>query len=159
MMDNRGIEGLPLQLTVSLLVLAIALPIAWSWFDSYNLTQMEESASMEVDAVLSTARQVYFHGVGNKRVLEVEFRNSFGHSFERIEIGDALPEGDHRCMVTFEITGKPARTFIMEPNVPLTTPQNEQLALGAGKTSLLLECVENEFAGESIVYVEISLQA
>lgn len=156
-MNDAGIEGLPLQLTVSMLVLAIALPIAWSWFDSYSLAQMEEDVTIEVDAILAAARQVYFHGAGNKRLLEVELHGSFGHSLEYVKVGDELPNGAHRCMVSYEITGRPARSFLMEPNIPLTTPQNECLVLGTGRTPLLLECVEGEFDGESVLYVEISL--
>ena len=156
--DNRGVEGLPLNLMVSLLVLAIALPQAFLWFDAYSLERADSGTREEVGAILSAARQCYFQGVGNSRSVDVDLRGAYGHELRRVTIGDALPNGERRCLASYKIGGQGEQLLVMEPSVPLTSPGNAALSFGAGSHTVIAECKEAAAAGGGrLVYVELRL--
>jgi len=155
--DSRGLEGMPLRLLISAVILAIIVPTAWAGLSSYTHTKAEADMQGQLDLLTAAIHQVYFGGPGNMRNVEVRADGGAGASLEYLRLGDALPSGGDRYLVRFKFDGRPERVHIVtDPSVMMTSPSNSPLELGPGHHTLRIECLAQDYGTGSFLYILVS---
>jgi hypothetical protein len=160
--DNDAVAGLPLEMIVILIVLAISLPIAFDRFNAWDMDRTEREVKMEIQFLFCRAKMLYFAGENNTDTVELNFRSGYATRIESIIVGanaSGLWAG-----VTYDIEGQPPETdFVYEPQFPIACSEGGKLTsleLGPGKVTLFLSTERNsEFLQKRDIdlYVDVSV--
>ncbi len=151
--DERGIEGLPLQMLIIALVLSIGLPVVYSSIRYHDTQRVLQDLEEKAFFISEKARQIYLHGEGNSDVLDIQLENGMFQEIEFLEITN----GTYRNQIQWRLrSGDGGRHFVRE-DFPLISEETP-LRLGRGDHRLRLEC---EFGtpsemDEEHLYVKIS---
>ena len=136
MMDKRGIEGLPLRLLVSSLVMALSAPAllgSLAYLDSMTAVDLAEREAEELRA---SAISAFVGGPGNVRRVHVELRSGLsGAPCLRLGGGEGDPRS-HQIDVLWsgEMVGS---VPLAEPGFAICTPQGLPLMIeGSGWVEL-----------------------
>jgi len=150
-LDNCGLEGLPLQLTIVAIVLAISSPIIYNGFKAYETGKIEAQLGAEAGAIGDMAKLVYTGGVGNAQHLKVSLRGGATSHADYLLVGDN-PGGPYQCCVRYRAEGSSEQSMVVkDPNVPMRSPQGGTLKLLEGNYDLMIECKSSANA----TYVEV----
>ena len=85
--DAAGIEGLPLQLLIVVVILGITVPVVYAGLDAYDHGQVRIRVEGEV-LRLTRAAQQYAVAGGGAETLEVDLRGGTFASLMYVWIGD-----------------------------------------------------------------------
>lgn len=160
--NTKALEGLPLQLLITVIIIAIAAPLSWSYFSIYDSEQTEANLLRELDIFMVRAKQVYTAGEGNIDTFRLEIRDGAVTSVEYVEIGNSLAEHLFQSSeVHYRLSGQSGRHLsIRDPFVPLNSTADGVLQLKAGTHTLRLECRLSELDldgdGARDLYVQVS---
>ncbi|OGR08743.1 MAG: hypothetical protein A2341_17935 [Deltaproteobacteria bacterium RIFOXYB12_FULL_58_9] len=152
-----GLEGLPLQMAIVAVVMAISSPIIYGGLRAYESSALENKVASEAGAMAELAKLLYIGGPGNAQALEVDLRGGLTSNVDYLLVGD-VPGGAYESCIRYRIKGQAEKALLIEePNTPLCGPGGEPLRLLEGTHRLMLECVsdggaprvEVRFAAES----------
>ncbi len=159
--DDNAVEGIPLNLIIILLILAIALPIIWAGLSTYDRTQKENDMRNEIEFIIITIKFVYTNGESNSQQIDVNFDSSFATKVERVEIGG--PTKSLWSTIRYKLSGSSKQTIIIEnPNIPVANKTDsglDALEVGEGRHSLLFTARSDyDFNedGRNDLYVEVA---
>lgn len=159
--DEFAVEGIPLNLIIIVLILAIALPIMWVGLVNYDNTQKENEIRSEIEFMITTIKFVYTSGENNSQKINVDFGSSFATKVEGVEIGDDLD--GLWSTIRYKLSNGPKVTMVIEdPNIPVANrTQNgpEALILGDGSHTLLFTArsgYDFDDDGFNDLYVEVA---
>jgi hypothetical protein len=160
-LDDNGVEGIPLKLIIVLVIVAITVPLAWKGLESYDRIQTENNLRGELEFLSTNIKQIYLNGVGNAQDVNVDFTDGMLTRIERIEIGDTID--GISSSIRYKLNHKRTEFLVIEnPNVPLGNMSQGQigpLSLGSGSHTIHLECREGlDFDDDGVkdLYVEVS---
>src|SRR3989449_10815561 len=140
--DAGGIEGLPLQLLIVVIVAGITAPVVYAGLDAYDRGQVDTRVQGEVLRLTRAAQQYAIAG-GGAETLTLDFRGGLFVSVTYVWIGDR-PGGSFANVVRYRISGEGERVVLVErPAVSLAGPDNRTLALGPGTYEIHLEVLHD----------------
>ncbi len=158
--DQNGVEGIPLQLIIILVILAITIPIIFKGLESYDRAQTEGNLRSEIEFLSLNIKQVYLNGMGNAVDVEVDFANGMMTKIEMVQIGDSL-DGIYSS-IRYKLNYKGTEFMVIkDPNIPIGNFIDSQfgpLILGPGKHTIHLECREGidfDDDGTGDMYIEV----
>ncbi|MCK5024341.1 MAG: hypothetical protein KAR56_01855 [Thermoplasmata archaeon] len=160
--DTRAVEGLPLKLIITAIVLAITIPMMFGALRTYDRSKVEQEIKSEIDRFISMAQLVYSSGSGNSAVLEFRAAKSTFTGIDYVRFGD-VPDGNYSSVVRYRISGMPeVPTVILSPNVPLMSSGNSTFEIMSGNYQIIAECLTtlSDLNGDGLApdnYVQLSL--
>jgi hypothetical protein len=120
--NKQGVVGLPLQLVVILIVVVLAMPILFMWFNNYSKLGAESKIEGEMEYLILQIKEVYTQGGENARIVELDLNTNYFGRVEYIRIGGE--NGDLMSSfssIRYKIMGESERTImITDPNIPIT---------------------------------------
>ncbi len=151
--DRRGLEGLPLQLLIILVILGISLPVIFATWMNVDAASTEGRVQAEVERLAAEVEQAYAYGPGTGlRVNRVDFSSGTFSPVEYVRIGDD-PAKSAAALIRFKLGAQAERTVIIPREVPVTSPGGVTFTVGPGVYDFLLETVRGP-GGQ--IYVVIS---
>lgn len=161
-LDPRGVEGFPLKLMITAVVLAITVPMMFGALRTYDRARVEQDLQAEIDEFVSTAQLVYLSGPGNSAVVEFGAPKGAFTALDYVRFGDA-PGGQMASVIRYKIGGSTETlTVIQSPNVPMMSPANETLEIMSGNCRIIVQCLnaQADLNGDGLLpdnYVMVSL--
>ncbi len=151
--DERGIEGLPLQMLIIALVLSIGLPVVYSSIRYHDTQRILNDLEEKAFFISEKARQIYLHGEGNSAVLDLQLEDGIFREIEFLEITN----GTYKNQIQWRLRGGDGGRHFVREDFPLISEETP-LRLGRGEHRLRLEC---EFGptldtNEEHLYVKVS---
>lgn len=151
--DKGGLEGLPLQLLIISMVLAIGLPAFYSSVEYYDTQSVIQNVESQAEFVIEKAKQVHAYGAGNSEVVSIELKDGLVNSIRFLEIGNQT----FRNMIQWEISGGNTGMLFLEDDILLFS--EEPIKLRSGSHELRLEGIFGDplEVGEKMQFIEVSL--
>ncbi len=139
--DTGSVEGLPLQLIITAIVLAITVPMMFGALRTYDITRTATEMDKLVEDIASRAQLVFVSGPGNSILLEISVPTpSFGN-IEYLRLGDN-PGGNFSSTIRYRMSSGGEVIHVIEsPNVPVVSPSETFLDIMPGKYELMLKCI------------------
>jgi len=102
--DRRGVEGIPLKLLITMVVLAISLPLMFTWLSAYDGSQLRASLQTAVSRLTQYAESAYA-SPESRRCVEVTVPTGTFVRSRHIRIG--WNEGDPflRESIAYQVEG------------------------------------------------------
>lgn len=139
--QEGAVEGIPLQLIIIAIILAISLPIIFMGLDNADHSQTENNLKGEINAIKAMARSLFNGGVGNSDIIEVNFKNGLMTTIDYVKFGNNLASG-RADIISYQIIGdSPMSTEFNSPEIPLTSENDETLIVTSGGYILGMECM------------------
>ena len=161
LMDEGGVEGIPLKLIIVVVILAITIPATWKGLEIYDRSQTENNLRTEIDFLAAHIKQVYLNGIGNAQDVKVDFKDGMMTTIDWIKVGDSV-EGVWSS-IKYKLSHKTSDFILIKnPNIPIGNVSDGEigpLKLGAGAHTIHLECREGfDFDDDGVgdLYVEVS---
>lgn len=86
--DDRGdMLGLPLELLIIVVVMALSIPMIYGFADHYVENQVDTSTRMELRYLIEEAEVVFERGLENQRIVTLSIEDHFFAEIQFIEIG------------------------------------------------------------------------
>jgi hypothetical protein len=149
--DSSAVEGLPLKLIITALVLSITIPASVNALQAYDRMQAQENVRNEVEHLIISARQVYLGGAGSQRVIEFNPDGGMFYHLDWVSIGDAVGgQNESAIFYRFE-DGSTKVILISNPRVALRGEGGGGVRIGPGRHQLVLQSKQDS----SGIYVEI----
>lgn len=131
--DEKGLEGMPLQLLIISVVLAVAIPAIYSSVEYYDTRRTLKNLKSEIQFIGEKAEQVFIHGNGNSEVIEVDFDDGI---FEKINIVRLCGDPDYVIRwETMDYNGQ----YSIPKKIPLYNESGE-IGLLKGQHKLRMTC-------------------
>ncbi len=151
--DDRGLEGLPLQLMIIALVLSLGLPVVYSSIRYHDTQRVLQDLEEQAQFIEDKARQIYLHGEGNSDVLTLQLEDGIFREIDFMEITN----GTYKNQIQWRLRDGAGGRHFLKNDFPLISEETP-LRLGEGEHRLRLEC---EFGSaqsmeEETLYVEVS---
>ncbi len=151
--DPRALEGLPLQLLIIMVVLAIGLPVVYTsltYYDTQNVIQRVEN---QVEYIEEKAKMMRAYGPGNSDVITVDLEPGIFSGVRYLELGNRTFVN----LIRWEVDGGHTGLHTVE-SIPLVSEAGEAMILGSGTHRLRMETRSGDpfEEGEEILYIEIS---
>lgn len=138
--NTLGIEGVPLKLMIVAIILAITVPLIFSSLRAYDFSRVEQELIAELDEFVATVRMIYTSGPGNSALIMFDVPEGSFAKVECVRMGDALG-GTMSSVVGHQLRGRQEVLRLIEnPNVPLTSSDNDTLELLMGHHEIRAEC-------------------
>lgn len=160
--NNRAVEGLPLKLIITAIVLAITIPLMFGALKTYDKSKVEQELSAEIDEFISGVQLIYSSGPGNSAVLEFRAAKGTFTGLDYVIFGDE-PGGDYSSVIRYRISGiQEVPTVIQSPNVPMMSSSNSTFEIMAGNYEIIAECLtsQSDLNGDGFVpdnFIQLSL--
>ena len=153
--DSFAVEGLPLKLIITALVLSITIPASVNALQAYDRMQAQENVRSEVEHLALAARQVYLGGTGSQRAIQFNPDGGMFYKLDWISIGDA-PGGQNESAIFYCFGDSSTRAILISnPQVPLRGEDGDAVHLGPGRHSLVLQSKQDA----SGIYVEVRVSS
>ena len=135
-----SIEGLPLQLIITAVVLAITVPIMFGGLNSYDQSKLETELMGEIQGFISDVQQIYLAGPGNSATMNFVVPNGALNSADYVIFGDG-PQGNYSSVIRYRISGESeVPVVVASPNVPMMSEENAGLEVIPGTYSIIISC-------------------
>ncbi len=142
--DTRAVEGLPLKLIITAIVLAITIPLMFGALKTYDKSKVEQEISAEIDRFISTVQLVYSSGPGNSAVLEFRAAKGTFTGLDYVKFGDE-PGSNYSSVIRYKISGmQEVPAVIRSPNVPMMSTGNSTFEIMGGDYSIIAECMTSQ---------------
>ena len=162
-----GVEGLPLEMIIILIVLAMILPISFSYFNTWNTDRTEQTLLNEIDYLATRIKMVYLTGENNTDMVDFTLSNGLLAEVESVSIGlDPSKEIDGQKVptgITYKLSGRPEQTILVQdPEIPMAFKEGDSfdnLELGSGRHTIYLEVKKDPAFSKWVdgIYVEVSV--
>jgi hypothetical protein len=161
-LGDGAVEGLPMSLAVTMIVLAITVPLILGGFRAYDRSRVEAELESEIGSAMAVIQMLYASGPGNSAMLEFSAAAGAFSSVEGVTFGDS-PRSALSTTVRYSLAGR-AEVVLPTgpPAVPMMTAAGTGLSLGGGSHRIFAECLATgeDLNGDSLVpdaYVSLSL--
>ena len=139
--SSAGIEGLPLTLIITMIVLAITLPMIFGSLRAYDRARVETALESEINRFISAVQTVYIAGPGNSAAIDFHALDGSMTGIESVSFGD-VPNGSFASSVRYTLQGRAERAIpISQPSAPMVTDEDTALKIGAGNYKIQAECI------------------
>lgn len=164
--DRRGIEGFPLQLLIIFIVIAVVVPLSWSYFHAYSVTRAEREIEEQFLYLETAVRDVYSMGPGNSRLVRLDIGGGMTSNIESVKIG-GVP-GDVWSNLSgcrYKISGQQDKYLIIsKPNIAMIN-WTSTVEIGEGTWDLTLTSadelqLQRDIDGDGLLlsrFVEVGL--
>ncbi|MFW6064524.1 MAG: hypothetical protein ACOC8Y_03000 [Candidatus Natronoplasma sp.] len=151
--DERGLEGLPLQLMIIALVLSLGLPVVYSSIRYQDTQRVLQDLEEQAVFIGEKARQIYLHGEGNSDILTLQLEDGMFREIEFLEVTN----GTYRDQIQWKLRGGQGGRHFVGDNFPLISEETP-LRLEKGEHRLRLECKFGSPSEmeEELLYIEVS---
>ena len=92
--SHASVEGLPLQLIITAIVLAITIPLMFGALQSYDKSKVENEIQSEINEFISAVQMVYVSGPGNRAIVEFNAPDGAFTPIDYVKFGDE-PGGNY----------------------------------------------------------------
>jgi len=160
--DTRAVEGLPLQLIITAIVLAITILMMFGALKTYDKSKVEQEINTEIDDFASAVQLIYSSGPGNSMVLEFRAVKGTFTGLDYIRFGDE-PGSNYSSVIRYRISGmQEVPRVIKSPNVPMMSLENLTFEIMPGNYQIIAECItsQSDLNGDGLApdnYVRLSL--
>jgi len=138
--SRDGLEGLPLQLIITAIILAITVPMMFGALRNYDRSMTRQNLVEEIDDFAAGVQNLFMMGPGNSQTFEFTASGSAFCRPEQIMFGDN-PTGEFQSVIRFRISGMAEEyRVIQSPNVPMMNIENETLEILSGTHMIIAEC-------------------
>lgn len=151
--DNKGVEGLPLKLLIVAIIMGISIPAVLASWHNAERQHTENSLRSELNYLIVRIVQVYQAGPGNAVSVELNLESGVLSSIEYVLVGDNL-ESPWRSAIRWKLSGQAEDIFAIDDGIPVCSTDGGALRLSPGWHSVYLE-VKKEESG--LLFVEISV--
>ena len=142
--NHASVEGLPLQLIITAVVLAITIPLMFGALRTYDKSKVENETRSEISEFISTVQLVYVSGPGNRAVVEFHAPNGAFTGIDYLKFGDA-PGGNNSSVIRYKISGmQEVPTVLKSPNVPMMSVEDNEFTLMPGQYEIIVECLTHD---------------
>ena len=155
--DAGAVEGLPLNLMVTMIVLAITVPLVFGSFRTYDRDRTEAGLVSGIGDVIAAVQFVYTSGPGNSAAVDFKATPGSMTGIDYIIFGDE-PGGDMVSAIRYKIQGRAESVVLVaSPNVPMSTAGGTGLNISAGAYRIVAECtaIQQGTVQYAIVTLEI----
>ena len=140
-LDRRGIEGMPLKLLLTSLLISLTLPTVLGALQDYDRTLKVEELKVAVQKIRSAALSAYLAGPGNVRTVPIDLDIGGKVGQASITLGGRPGTSDSTVIRYFLQGSEMGSVFLLEPKVSIVPVGGELLKIDGSITSLRLECV------------------
>lgn len=160
--DTRAVEGLPLKLIVTAIVLAITIPLMFGALKTYDKSKVELELNSEIDGFISAVQLIYSSGPGNSAILEFRAARGSFTGLDYVKFGDQ-PGGNYSSVIQYKINGmQEVLRVIQLPNVPMMSSSNLTFEIMAGNYEIIAECLtcQSDINDDGLApdnYIQLSL--
>lgn len=102
-MDQSGVEGIPLKLVLTMVVLAISLPLMFTWLHAYDGSQLRSSLQATVSRLTQYAESAYANPE-SRRCVEVNMPTGTFVRPRHVRIGG--DQGFNRESIAYQVEGE-----------------------------------------------------
>ncbi|MCK4758077.1 MAG: hypothetical protein KAS67_06485 [Thermoplasmata archaeon] len=147
-LDNQGIEGLPLQLMIIMIVIVIAVPMSWNYLTSYSEKQAKQSVQDQLEYFEMSVKDVYSMGPGNVRVVELKLDGGSISKIEFIHMGGCVGDVWSNLSSCRYIIGGSQMDYYMitDPNIAIVN-MTGVLELTGGSYSVQVKSLDEFITG------------
>lgn len=111
--DKKGeVLGLPLELLIILVVLALSLPLIYTYSNMYVTKQVETNVRNEVIRLKNEIEEVAKMSVGNQRVFSLKLEDHPLSKFKYLELGGS--KSTHLKSIRYKIEGDSEKRVILD---------------------------------------------
>jgi hypothetical protein len=140
--DKKGLEGLPLKLTIIFLILSLTMPILIENAEYYDTLVIKKNLIIEAEKIRKGAYSVYLSGPENLRTINVEIpKGTFGQVC-RLEFGGGINDSASlmiKCFINDDLCG----TIILDnPRISIVSNSGQPIVIENDSIKLSLSCVE-----------------
>lgn len=136
--DANAVEGLPLQLMIMAIVVAVSVPPIFAGLAASERQHLEMRVREEAYRVIGAAQSFYIAG-GGSEVLEIDLTGLLTVSVEYVRFGG---NGGNATVAFYRLTGDPERAIVPRPAVPMSGADGRPFVLGAGLHHVRVELVD-----------------
>ena len=131
--DRKGIEGFPLQLLITFIVIAIVVPFTWNYFSIYSEQQTRDVIQNQFQYFEAAVRDVYSMGPGNTRVVEMNIDGGMMAQIDYVKFGSTPGDAwSNLSSCRYRISGHSEQLLmITNPNIPMVNLSGG-LEIGSG---------------------------
>ena len=152
--NQKGLEGLPLQLTIIAIVLGITIPIIVGALYSYDRFNTEQQLRNELGILANAVKKVFLGTLNSSDTVTLHLNDGFFTKLEYIKVGGPITQTTNTTMIVYKLIGMgEGRIVITNPNVRMCSEKNDTFEMGRGVYTLILTCKSNSSVG---IYVEIT---
>ncbi len=150
--DEKAVEGLPLKLLITAIVMGIVIPSIFAAWSNVEKVQVESSLRSELNFLILRIQQVHRSGPGNAVTVEIYLDSGMFTRIDHVLIGDSLTS-PLKGTIRWKFSGGQENTIPIGDGIPVCGSDGKAFRLVEGHSSLYLE-VKKEESG--LVFVEIS---
>jgi hypothetical protein len=159
--DSEAVEGMPLRLIITMVVLAITIPLIFGSLRAYDRARTEQQLASEIDEFTIMAQLVYISGPGNSAVIEFNCPSGSFTTVESVKFGD-VPGGNFSSVIRYTVRGSPEVNMVVKsPNMPMMSADDCTFEIPSGNYEILVECESGSLDlngdGYSDTFVRLSL--
>ncbi len=152
--DRRAIEGMPLKLLLTSLLISLTLPTVLGALQGYERAMKIEELKGEVQKIRSAALSAYLAGPGNVRTVPIDL-DGIGKGQGSIRLGGRPGTSDSTSIRYFLEGSEMGSVFMLEPAVSIVPIEGDSLRIDCSSGDLRLECISEG----SITYVTAGMVA
>ena len=143
--NNHGsVEGLPLQLIIVAVVLAITVPLMFGALRTYDKSKVENELHSEINEFISAAQLVFVSGPGNRMMVKFHAADGAFTSLDYVKFGDG-PGSNYSSVIRYKIGGMQEVPVVLKnPNVPMMSIEDNEFILMPGQYEIIVECFASE---------------
>ena len=127
--DWRGVEGIPLKLLITMVILAISLPILFTWLSAYDASQLRAALQTTVSRLTQYAESAYASPESSRCVSVNVPAGTFVRA-TYVRIGGAVGDSFLRESIAYQLEGQ--REFWTTVAFPLNKTGGGPLYLSPG---------------------------
>lgn len=137
------IEGLPLQLIITMVVLAITIPLMFGGLKSYDRSRLETEINAQIEEFAASAQILLISGPGNSATVDFTAPSGGLNRLDYMMFGD-VPGGNFSSVIRYRIAGhQEASVLLRDPNVPMADDSDKTLELMPGEYRLNIRCLSS----------------
>ena len=138
--DYGAVEGMPLTLLITLVVLAITVPLIFGSLRTYDRARVEASLISEIDHFTSVVQLIYMSGPGNSAVIDFAAVPGSMTGVDYVAFGDESG-GVMASVIRYRIQNRPENiVLISSPNVPMLSRDGMEFNISSGSHRIRAEC-------------------
>jgi hypothetical protein len=151
--DRRALEGMPLKLLITSLVISLTAPVVAGSLDSFDRSTARSSLIVEGSQLGRAIEEVMSSGEGNRRIVDVNVLSGEAKWPMRLEIGGPL---DDPSSLTIRCTNGDLsfhNIVLHDPPARCCGTNGQAVVLEVGQYKLSIECIPSD--GRPVVRVAI----
>ncbi|MFO7618905.1 MAG: hypothetical protein R6W91_04545 [Thermoplasmata archaeon] len=144
-----AMEGVPLTLLITMVVLAITVPLIFGSLRAYDRARVETTLMSEIDSFISAVQLIYTSGPGNSAVIDFNAAPGSMTGIDYLAFGDE-PGGGMASTIRYKVQSRPESMVpVSSPNVPMMSSGGIEFKIASGNHQIRAECISNASLSQS----------